>query len=158
MSLASSSTQGLISWKQYKTNNCFADTTQGNDAVYQVNSYESTDYDEIYTLCATLAVSGSQTVDLTNVSNLVCQNFAFSEVIAMMIRCTSGKVTYGPDATDGFNWYLSAGSTITIQEGGAYLYNGGSSSSVSGTSKNITITNTHTGTSEFILAIIGKKV
>lgn len=137
--LTSSKMQAAVVWQQVHDNGSFFQTKQGTEILSQVNSYTTCDCDSVYIADIDLIAGDSTTIDLTNLYDIFNNNFGFANVLGIMIACSEGAIKYEPAVLDGFNWFLSASSSITVNATGFIQWFDITGTNVTSSSKNILI-------------------
>jgi hypothetical protein len=134
----------VVSWVLSVSNAPFAPTTQGVDGVdWNVQDLAEI-FNEIYVADLAIAGSGSQTLDLTSLTDLTYQAIDFSAILYLVAIPTGSGVIVGPGASNGIDIFGST-NTVTVPQNGALLWSGdpaGTGLAVSGTHKTILFTNT----------------
>jgi len=156
MSVDISAVVGQISWSQSRTNTGFVKTKQGPDQLSITQSPDTTTYNRIYAVSGTLAASASTTIDLQGVTDYLGQSLTLTKIIAFQLTATTAAMKYEPGASNGLTWFLS-GTTpaVTVQAGGFFLIGDGTYGTVSGSAKNIKITNVGAVSGTYEIALIG---
>lgn len=156
MSVDNSTVVGQITWTQSKTNTGYAKTKQGPDQLSVSLSPDTTTYNRIYATSGTLAASATVTIDLQGVTDYLGQSLTLTKIIAIQLKATGSTMKYEPGASNGLTWFLSGTSpAITVRDGGFFIVGDGTFGVVSGSAKNITITNTGATSGTYELALIG---
>ena len=160
MSLSKASVQAQISWTQQSSTSGFVKTQQGPDKVLKSTPVAIAALNEIYVYKGTLAVSGTLTIDLRAVTNLLNESVVFTGVQKLFLSTSATNITMTPGASNGLVWFYTGTSPVlTIKSGGAVTLDDGAVTVVDATHKTLTITNlSSTATTYIELAIIGTSI
>jgi len=156
MALTSSVITGKIQWSQIKTNPGFAPTKQGPDYIASSIAPPINTINEIYAENRVLAASASHTYDLTTMINFFGEAISFTKARALHLAVQGGQIELSPGVSDPLTWFFGGTSpSITLPDGSFITVGGGSNATVSGTAKNLTITNTGATSATYQITIIG---
>jgi hypothetical protein len=107
----------------------------------------------------TLAGSGSQTIDLTSLTNTVYETFSLGHALTILVLPTGNSVTLTPGGTNGLAWFFGGTSpSITIPAGGCLLFSepvAGPGHVVDGTHKTLTFTNASGAAATVQVLVVG---
>lgn len=157
MSLSKASVQSQISWTQQSSVSGFVKTQQGPDKVLKSTPVPIASLNEIYVYKGTLAASGTLTIDLKAVTNLLNEAVVFTGVQKLYLSTSATNITLTPGASNGLVWFYTGTSPVlTVKAGGAITLDDGGVTAVSATHKTLTLTNLSSTLTTYIeLAIIG---
>ena len=116
---------------------------------------------QVIPLQFTLAASATNTIDLTNVSNLITSGITLAYVYGICFTTVGGAVSLSPGASNGLTWFFTGTSPVlAVNDGGVQLYYSPSGTAVSSSHKTLTFTAAGTLTSGYsvltcTLAIFG---
>ena len=136
-----------LSWLMAVANVYGTNTTEGPDNInFSLSGVDVTTYNQLYACTYTIAASGSQTIDLTSLTNLVSESFGFGHVLAMVIKTSGSPITLSPGASNGFVYNFGGTSpTWTVANGGVFAVSESTTGGVAVTSSYKTITLTNNG-------------
>jgi len=157
MSLSKASVQSQISWTQQSSTSGFVKTQQGPDKVLKSTPVSIASLNEIYVYKGTLAISGTLTIDLRAVTNLLNESVVFTGVHKLFLSTSAANITMTPGASNGLVWfYTGTAPVLTVKAGGGITLDDGGLTVVDATHKTLTITNLSSTLTTYIeLAIIG---
>lgn len=156
MALTSSVITGKIQWSQTKSNPGFAPTKQGPDYIASSIAPPINTINEIFAENRVLAAAASHTYDLTTIINFFGESVTFTKARALHLAVQGGQIALSPGASDPLTWFFGGTSpSITLPDGSFITIGGGSNATVSGTAKNLTITNTGATSATYQITIIG---
>lgn len=112
-----------------------------------------TQWNQIYLADLTIAPSTTVTVDLTSLTNLVCEAWTAHHVLSMWVEPTAGEVTIAPGASNGLDWFYGTGMVVDGIEFHSEAVSG-SGVVVDGTHKTIEFTNTSSSVPATTIVII----
>lgn len=162
MPLSSVSYVASCGWSQVNgTNTGFNPASESDSMSFTLGGVSIATWNQLFADYVTLAPSASVDLDLTSVSNLVCETFAFAHVLAIMVQPSGADITLGPGASNGLQWFFgSTSDTIQIDNGGVMMWSNGVSATgdvVNGTHKILTLTNlSGVNTAIIKLSILGR--
>ncbi len=158
MPLSQVNLNAVLSWALQKPNVWNSKTTEGPDSqFFNLNGINTTTYNQLFAQSFTVAASGSQTVDLTNVTNLVCETVTFTQALTLFVTAQGATCLVSPGASNGLTWWGSG--TVTIPAGGCFVFSDpvtGPGATVTTTAKNLTFSNPTASTGTFDIVILGK--
>lgn len=148
-----------FSWTYAKTVTGFQSVQQGPDSLSGLFGFA--DADVIFTDSRTLALSGTFTYDLTNLTDFFNDSIVFGTVLGIMIQVSDGEINAFGAASNAFQWFLADPSdkvfintAATLMFANDTLANGGV---VDATHKNILIEESSgTDPASYKIVIIGK--
>lgn len=157
MALGFGNTSASLNWQQNQVNTPFQPTTQGADSV--ALSVSLNNAEAVFAKEYAIAASGSQSIDLTNITDLLNLTYPLVAVYAIIVKCTGADCIFSPGATNGLQWFFGgATNSITVKKDGCFLYSSPSSTPVTSTSKTLLLTNaSSTDALSVTIAIIGDK-
>ena len=156
MALTSSVITGKIQWSQVKNNSGFAPTKQGPDYIASSIAPPINTINEIFAETRVLAAAASHTYDLTTMINFFGEAITFTKARALHLAVQGGQIALSPSASDPLNWFFGGTApSITLPDGSFITIGGGSNATVSGTAKNLTVTNTGATSATYQITIIG---
>ncbi len=128
----------------------FVPTTMGTDSVsFNLGGISLTTYNQLFAAQYTIAVSGTQTIDLTTLTNFVCESFSFNGVISIMLLPTGSSCTLSPGASNALQWFFGGTTqSVTVPAGGLFVFSApasGPSTTVDGTHKTLKLANAGAG-------------
>lgn len=150
----------VVQWAMSRSNTPFAPTKQGTDGVEYNLADLNTIFDKVYVASATIAGSGTLTIDLQALEDLVDDPIAFTGLLLAFVLPVGGNVNVAPGAANGLQLFGGAARTVDVLENGALFYGGdpaGTGIVVDATHKTLLFTNLSvTGiTVEIVLAGAG---
>jgi hypothetical protein len=155
MALTTSVITGKIQWSQVKNNTGFAATKQGPDSIANSITPPINTINEVFAENRVLAAAASHTYDLQALINFFGDAIVFTKIRAMHLAVQGGQITVAPGATNPLDWCLNAEGEITLPDGSFITVGGGSNATVSGTAKNLTVTNTGATSATYQITLIG---
>lgn len=162
---SSLSLQASVAWAQSKTNGTLQSTAQGPDLQTYRAAPDAATYTAIQVVEFTLAASGTVTYDLSSFVDLLAITQTITKVLGFLIKAkntvSGGQLQLAPGAANAINFWL-AGTTPTLTvscgdpagPGCAIMLADGVAQTVSGTHKNLLISNPGTQTITGSIAII----
>ena len=107
----------------YGTPTGFHAATESDQTFFALSALNVTNWNQVYATSQTVAISGSFTIDLTSLTNLVQESFSFMHVKSIYVSTTGADITFGPGMTNGLQWFLDdVTATITIKNGGSFAF------------------------------------
>lgn len=156
MALTSSSITGKIQWSQSKANAGFASSKQGPDSIATSIAPPVNTINEIFCESRVLATTASHTYDLQVLVNFFGQNIVFTKLRAMHLTVQGGQITYSPGVSDSFPWFLTGTTPAIVLPDGSFITVGlGTNTTVTGSVKTITITNTGATSATYQITLVG---
>ncbi len=150
---------------QYSRSNTggFLNTTQGTDSLnWNLSGINLSTWNQQYVTQLSLAGSGSTTLDLTSLTNLVYESFTFAHVLMILVLPVGNSVTVEPGATNGLTWFFGGTTpSITIPSGGVFLFSaaaGATGQVVDSTHRTLTFVNASGAANLVDVQIIGSTV
>lgn len=143
-----------------KANTGFANTTVSNTSIpFSLTGLNVSTFNQAFAAQYAITSSGSQTIDLTSLTNLVSESFSFGHALTIIVTTTGGQITLSPGASNPLTWFFGGTSpTITITAGGMFCYSEpvtGPGTVVSSSHKTLTLTNNGGTTSTVTIGILG---
>jgi len=160
MPLSNLTLNANVQWQLSKTNSGFSSTTFGPaSSNFNLNGINLTTFNQLAALEYTsIASSGSETVDLTSLTNLVGESFSFGHVLGIMVLPVGQPCTFGPGAANPQQWFFGGTTeTIIAPAGSGFCYSAGptdTGSAVDSTHKTLTFTNSGAGTMTSLTVLI----
>ena len=106
-------------WTLNKTNAGQVSTSQGPDSQsFNWNGISVSTFNQIYVTGA-VTVTGTTMLDLTNLTNLVSENFGFGHVLGYMVQPSTNPITVGAGS---FSAPFNTSGTATIPAGGCQVF------------------------------------
>ncbi len=133
----------VVQWAMSKTNTPFAPTKQGTDGVEYNLADLNAIFDKVYVASTAIAGSGTATIDLTALVDLVDDPIDFEAVLLLFILPQGSGVNVAPGAANGFEPF-GVGKDVDVLENGALFFGGdpaGTGIVVDATHKTLTFTN-----------------
>ena len=156
MALTSSVITGKIQWSQIKNNAGFAPTKQGPDYIASSIAPPINTINEMFAENRALAASASHTYDLTTMVNFFGEAITFNKARALHLAVQGGQIELSPGVSDPLTWFFGGTTpSIILPDGSFITIGGGSNAVVSGTAKNLTVTNTGATSATYQITIIG---
>lgn len=146
------------SWQQTKINPGFTNTVQGPDstALFSTLTVGTSNANSVYNAQAVLAASGTATIDLQSFTDQIGQAIVMTRAYAIIVTTTGASLKVEPNSTNGLSWFFGGTTpSITIPDGGGFCFSQSSAQTVSGTSKQIKLTNTGAVSTTYKITIIG---
>jgi hypothetical protein len=152
LSLAASAT-----WSQSQSNGALQGTTQGPDSLSYRATPDAATYTQVQATQLTLAASASQTLDLSSFTTLLNATATCTKVLGVLVKATNtvtgGQLKIEPGASSAIDFWLG-GTTPSLTlacgdpagPGCAVLIADGAARAVSGSVKNVKLSNPGTQT------------
>jgi hypothetical protein len=153
-----------VGWTQTQTNSGFQSSQQGPDSLSALMSYTSAD--EIFVEQRTLTGASTHNYDLTSMTNLFNESFAFSKIMGIQIVVSDGTIQVFGALSAPYQWpnvdLPTDVSRIELQNGSCFFW-GNSNLANAGTvdvsHKNIFIQEmSGVDPATYKIVLIGKKV
>lgn len=114
----------VVQWAMSKANPPFAPTKQGTDGL-EYNLADLNDiFDKVYVVSAAVAGSGTLTVDLKALTDLVNDPIDFTAVLFAFVLPIGSGVSVEPGAANGLELFGGTGRVVDVLENGALFYGG----------------------------------
>jgi len=123
----------------------YAAASQGDDLPWVLAGIDVAVWNQLYVATLSTAASGTATIDLTALSNLVGESFSFGHVLAIAVLPQTADVRMQPGGAHPIQWFfnnLAAG--VVVHNGGVFVWSDPATSTgtaVTGTAKTFTVTN-----------------
>lgn len=156
MPLTSSVITGKIQWSQTKNNTGFAPTKQGPDYIADSIAPPINTINELFAENRVLAAAASHTYDLTTMVNFFGEDISFNKARALHLAVAGGQIELSPGVSDPLTWFFGGTTpSITLPDGSFITMGMGTNATVSGSAKNLTVTNTGATSATYQITIIG---
>jgi len=158
MSLQFLNSQNFVGWTLQQAVTGFSPTTNTgqlvNSTTFTVEEYGVND---LYIYGGSLAAGNTLTIDLTNLTDVFNQPLSLARAYGIQLRTSNAAIQFGPAATNPFTWFFGNSlSYLVVQADSDFALNTRSSYNVTGSAKNIYITNLSSTTAADIqLVIVG---
>lgn len=148
MPLTSAVLRAVANWDIYKTNTGFK-KTRVRDSLAGSYTADVATYNQALVAQYSIAASGTQTIDLNSFTNLATESVTATKFKGILLKATAtvtgGQLQIEPGASDPFPLGFSGTTpalTLDVGTGGAdFLIRNGTTMTVSGTVKNIKLSN-----------------
>lgn len=160
MPLASINLAASTNWSETNTLiTGFNATTQSDAMQFALQGINLSTWNQAYVDSIIIAASGHFDIDLTNVSNFVCESFAFTKVLAIMALPTGATIEVGPQGvTHALQWFWDdANAYTTVTNGGMMMWSEGApgvGTTVDSTHKIIRLLNTSGSASATVKIVV----
>lgn len=157
--------QATVTWEQSQSNGAlFQESVQGPDSVSYRSTPDAAVYTEIQVLSFTLAAAASLTLNLNSFVNLFNATKTITKALGLLIKATNtvlgGQLQVAPGASNGIGFWFSGTTPALVLSCGdpagagcAILLADGVTNVVSGSVKNIDVSNPGTQTITVTVAI-----
>lgn len=147
----------VLQWAMSKSNMPFAPTTQGIDGVeYNLADLNSI-FNKIFTVSEMIAGSGTYTIDLTSLTDLINEAIDFSAILLLFMLPTGSSVSIAPGVSNGLQIFGTT-SPVDVPVNGVLFWGGnpaGTGLTVDSTHKTLTFTNLTATAATLELVIAG---
>lgn len=149
---------GEIGYKLTKTVNGFAQIVQGADRFSQSIFYTTTVTNKVVGFQATIAASGSTTIDLTSTTDLIGDAAVLTKAIGFGVTTSGANIKVTGGGTNGLStWFIQASGELHIKDGGFAIIGWPETlpATVDATHKILTFTNTGAAAATVTFLILG---
>lgn len=150
---------GEITWTQTLPLTGFASAVQGQDSISSriTPAIGGNGANIVFFEQRTLVASGSQTYDLTSLTDFLGGALSLSRAYAISVTPTSGSISLAPGAANPFQWFFaSSTANISLSSPNVFMFAQPDSATITGGSKTLVVTNTSGAASAtYKIAILG---
>lgn len=158
MSLEAANSYNSLNWVQQNVNPGFSPSLQNDNWLYSKSyTIDPAGINSLYAVQNTLAPSASVTIDLQNVVDFFNNTMIFERVYSIQFSAVAADIEIGPAVSNPVQWFFGTTSdSIVVKSNSDFSYNTTYPFTVSGSAKNITLTNlSGSTTATYKIAIIG---
>jgi len=159
MGLSNLSFNPTVTWSLAKTNGAFGNTTQMGSKGFNFNGISLITYNQLYAATLSLGATGSQTVDLTSLTNLVGESVDFISALALIVIPSGSECTIQPGASNPLQWFFGGTTqSVVVPDGGFFAFSmkpTGTGEAVDSTHKNLKFTNSGATPLSLDVVIVG---
>jgi len=150
----------VVQWAMTRTNGVFAPTRQGVDGIEYNLADLNAIFQSVYVESKAIVGSGTYTIDLTSLANLVNESILFTKLLFLFVLPIGSGVNIAPGASNGLQLFGGSGRSIDVPANGCEFWGGdpaGTGLTVDATHKTLLFTNTSGAalTLELVLAGAG---
>lgn len=158
MSLEAANSYNSLGWVQQNVNPGFSPSLQNDNWLYSKSyTIDPAGVNSLYAVQNTLAPSAAVTIDLQNVVDFFNNTMIFERVYSIQFSAVAADIEIGPSGSNPVQWFFGTTTdSIVVKANSDFSYNTTYPFVVSGSAKNITLTNlSGTTTATYKIAILG---